>query len=44
MGLCTTVNPRLPKTTEASLHPTTFSVSKKREFASKSDITGRRDP
>lgn len=44
MGLCTTVTLNCLKPLKHLYNPTTFSVGKKRELASKSDITARRDP
>lgn len=44
MGLFTTVTQNSLKPLKHLYNPTAFSVGKKREFASKSDIIGRRDP
>lgn len=44
MGLCTTLTLNSLKLLKHLYNSTTFSVGTKREFASKSDITRRRDP
>lgn len=44
MGLCTNVTLTSLKPPKHLYNPAAFSVGRKRGFASKSDMTGRRDP